>query len=208
VTIYLDDKRRVVADLLNKLQHAIAGGPILMIGMGKLAEGGEWPMALVEIAVALGVFVTFALEVHAAKKHSGKHQPVGWFDLAAGILLIFEAFHGHHVKPGYLRPQFLAGVTTLGLGLFHARLHALQKRRRYVRLDETGLEIRVSRFRRFSVAWAELASVDLAGSKAIFHRNDGGRHTFRLNLLHNRDEVRKGIADHARAAGVPAETLS
>jgi hypothetical protein len=50
--------------------------------------------------------------------------------------------------------------------------------------------------------------VDLAGSKAIFLRNDGRRQTFRMNLLNNRDEVRRGIANHARAAGVPAETLS
>jgi hypothetical protein len=208
VTIYLDDKRWVAADLLSKLQHLSSGVPMLMIGVGKLADEAERPMAALEIAVALGVFVTFAMEVYAAKNHSASHSPVGWFDLAAGILLIFEAFHGHHVKPGYLRPPFFAGIVTLVLGLLHGRFHAFKKRRRYLKLDESGLEIRASRFRRISLAWADLASVDLAGSKAIFHGNDGRRHTFRLNLLNNRDEVRKGIAEHARAAGVRSETIS
>jgi hypothetical protein len=133
---------------------------------------------------------------------------VSWFDLAAGGLLLFEAFSGHHNKPGYLRPQFLSGVVTLGLGLLHGRLHTFRQNRRYVKLDEAGVEIRTSRFRRFSLAWADVSSVDMAGTKAVFLRNDGRRHSMRLNLLSNEAEVRRGIAEHARAAGVLAERVS
>jgi hypothetical protein len=202
VIVHLDDHRWKVADLVSKLQHVTAGVPLLLVAAAKLADEAERPMALVEIAIVAGVLVTFARDVHAARKHHGAHSSIGWFDIAAGILLIYEAFHGVHHKPGYMRPQFLSGVVTLGLGVFHGRLKAIQRRRRYVKVDENGLEYRASRFRRLRLQWAELASVDVTGNKAVFVRSDGRRHAFRLNLLANHDEVRKGIAEHARAAGV------
>ena len=203
--LHLDDHRWKIADLVSKLQHVTAGVPLLLVALGKLGEEAERPMALVEIAIVMGVLVTFARDVHAARKHHGAHSSIGWFDIAAGILLIYEAFHGAHHKPGYLRPQFLSGVVTLGLGLLHGRLKAIHHRRRRIELDDRGLDIRVSRFRRLSLAWADLDSVDVSGNKAIFVRKDGRRHTFRLNLLANHDEVRKGIAEHARAAGVTTQ---
>src|SRR5207248_681459 len=104
-------------------------------------------MAILEVVIAAVVLIAFARELRAAAKHAPSHSAIGWFDLAAGIMLLYEAFHGVHHKPAYLRPQFLAGVVTLGLGLVHGRLHAFRQSRRYVKLDETGLEIRTSRFR-------------------------------------------------------------
>jgi hypothetical protein len=130
-----------------------------------------------------------------------QHSPFGWFDLAAGGLLIFEAFHGAVHKPGYMRPQFLSGVVTICLGLAHGKLAGIQERRRYVKLDETGVEFRLARFRRLHIPWKEVVSVDLVGNHAVFERPNG-RHKVRLNLLHNAEEVRHGIAEHARAAGV------
>jgi len=46
------------------------------------------------------------IELRAAIRHSKHdaahgHPKVGWFDLAAGVLLIYEAFHGAHNKPVY-----------------------------------------------------------------------------------------------------------
>jgi hypothetical protein len=159
---------------------------------------------VVEILVATLVLAAFVRELRAELRahHGQTHSRFGWFDLAAGGFLIFEAFHGAVHKPGYLRPQFLSGVVTIGLGLFHERFHALQKRRRYLKLDEDGLEFRLTRFRRLTLRWEELTAVEVGGSVAIFHRSDGKRHRVRLNLLHNADEVRRGIAEHARAAGV------
>jgi len=207
VTIYLEDRRVHAADWIQKFQHLLAGVPLLMVGIGKLAEGSEISMALLEITIAFGVFVTFAKEAYTASKgrHAASHSPISWFDLAAGILLIFEAFHGHRVKPGYLRPQFLSGVVTLMLGLVHGRLHARRSRRRYLKLDESGLEFRNGPFRRFAFAWSDLASVDLAGKRAVFFRKDGGQRTLRLTHIINRGEVHQALTDHVRAAGLLAE---
>jgi hypothetical protein len=206
MVIYLEDKRLQAVDWMQKLQHVTAGGPLLIVGLQKLAEGdvGERPIALLEVAIALAVFVAFYREWRM-RKHAPSHTSIGWFDIAAAGLLMFEAFHGAIHKPGYLRPQFLSAVVTLGLGLLHGRLHHFKQRRRYVKLDDTSLEIRTSRFRRVTLQWKDLDSVDLSGGKAVFRRSDGRHHTFRLGWFHNSETVRKEIAGHAAAAGLLLE---
>ena len=59
-----------------------------------------------------------------------------------------------------LRPQFLAGVVTLAIGIFHARLHAFRNRRRYVKVDAHGMELVRPFFRKLSLPWADIHSVD------------------------------------------------
>lgn len=208
--IHLHDRRVQLADLVSKLQHASAGFPLLLVGLGKLGEEAERPIAILEITIAALVLGTFAREVWAARKHHhSSHSAIGWFDLAAAAMMMFEAFHGHHSgKPGYLRPQFFSGLATLVLALFHGRLHARNARRRYVKLDESGVEVRTGPFGKFALGWADLDRIHMAHDKAVFHRSDGKRHTIRLRMLGNHDEVRKHISEHARAAGVSMETIS
>jgi uncharacterized membrane protein HdeD (DUF308 family) len=208
--IYLEDKRREMAGWVQKLQHLIAGVPLFLVGLSKLTgEEAERPIAILELAVALGVFTAFAVELRAARRHAASgghaHSPVGWFDLAAGALLIFEAFHSPHVKPGYLRPQFLSGILTLIIGLSHGRLHSFHRRRHYLKLDDAGMEFRRAPFRRLTVPWTDLASVDLRKNEAILHRKDGRRHKIRLGRYRNIKALRQGLADHARAAGLLLE---
>jgi hypothetical protein len=184
-----------------KFQHLIGGVPLFIVGVSKLAgDAAERPVAILEIVVALGVFATFLKELRAATR--GAHLPVGWFDLAAGAMLIFEAFHGAHHKPGYLRPQFLAGVSTIGVGLFHARIHHFKKRRSYLKLDHDGLEFRRAPFRRLTVPWADLAKVELQQNQAILHRKNGRQHNISFKRFRNSKELRQGLADHAGPAGL------
>jgi hypothetical protein len=167
-------------------------------------------MALLEIAIAIVLFAAFIKEVRTARRHAakphGSHPGVGWFDLAAGALLIFEAFHGaHHGKPGYLRPQFLSGLVAIALGVFHSRIHHLHQRRRYLKVDDTGLEFRLPPFRKVSAQWSDVASVDLGPSHATLHLHDGSRRKIALGRFRNSDELRRGIADHAGPAGLLPE---
>jgi hypothetical protein len=207
VVIYLQDKRRQAAAWLQKIQHLIGGVPLLLSGVQNFADDAERPMAVVEIVIALLVLTAFIKETRDELRKRGEHHDsaFGWFDLAAGGLLIFEAFHGAHHKPGYLRPQFLSGVVTIGVGLFHGRLHHLMKRKRYLKLDEDGLEFRVTRFRHLRLRWEGLKSIDLSGSCASFERTDGRRHKVRLNVLHDSEKIKRAIAEHAASAGVPTQ---
>ena len=207
--IYLDDRRLQAADLVSKIQHVSGGIPLLTIGLQKISIGeSDWPIAVVEVILASVVLVLFLRDVRAFRRreaaHTKSHAAFGWFDMAVGALLMFEAFHGHHVKPGYLRPPFFAGVVTIGLGLFHGRFRAFQRRRRYVKFDPTGLEGRLGPFRRFSFAWTDLKSVETGQEQAVLIAKGGKRRTISLSRLNNGDAVRQAISDHARAAGLLA----
>jgi hypothetical protein len=98
-----------------------------------------------------------------------------------------------------MRPQFLTGIITIGIGLLHSRLHSMHQRRRYLKFDDTGMEFRVNRFRRLNIPWAQLASVDVTGDFAVFVMTGGRRHKVRLNLLHNADEVRDAISTQCQS---------
>jgi hypothetical protein len=206
VTIYLQRKPRPIAEWLPKVQHLIGGVPLLLDGVAKLGEQAERPMAIVEIAVATVVVAAFVKELRAhVRSHGHVHDSFGWFDLAAGGLLIFEAFHGARTKPGYERPQFFSGMATIALGVFHARLLAFKARRRYLKLHENGLEFRINRFRRVSIAWNDLARLDLAGPTAVFHLKSGRCQKLRLSVWQNADEVRRNLGEHASAARVETD---
>ena len=208
MTIYLDHKRRDIAGVVSKLQHAVAGFPLFTIALGKLREGHELPLAGLEMAIAVVVLGTFFIEMralihkHRNPGHEHKHAAVGWFDIAAAGMLIFEAFHGEHTKPGYLRPPFFSAIITLGMGLFHGKFHHARLKSRYLKMDEAGIECRPSRFRKFSVRWTDLATVKIADNKAVFQRKDGSAHSLGLRGLHNRSAVQKAIEEQARVAGL------
>jgi hypothetical protein len=207
--IHLQNRRVQAAGLLQKLQHALAGFPLLMLGIKRFSEEGEMPIAILEIGIAALVLGTFAREIYAAGKNHASHAKIDYFDLAAAAMMMFEAFHGHHGKPPHVTPQFYASLATTGIALFHGKLHERRLRRRYVKLDENGLEARTGRFhRRFSLTWAEVDRIQIARDKAVIHGTDGKSHTIGLRMLGNREEVRKHISEHALAAGVAMNTLS
>src|SRR5262245_49914069 len=95
-TIYLNDKRREVRQIVPKLQHAIAGVPLLFTAVEHLREGADRPIAVLELAIAIVVLGTFIQDLratlhHRRNPHAAKHPAIGWFDLAAGAMLMFEA---------------------------------------------------------------------------------------------------------------------
>src|SRR5215471_3374196 len=138
--IYLHDKRWQVVQWMPKIQHLVGGFPLLVGGIRKLGDESERPIAIVEIAVALVVLAAFVKELHAElRSYRHSHSPFGWFDLAAGGLLIFEAFHSPHNKAAYLRPQFVSGIATIAIGLLHGRLHSMHQRGRYLKFHDTGI---------------------------------------------------------------------
>jgi hypothetical protein len=206
VIVYLHHRRTVIADLAGKLQHAAAGIPLILVGLENFRSGGEWLTAVIELAIGSVVLVAFVADVRGALRHrenpDQSHSALGWFDLAASALLMFEAFHGEHHKPVYQRAPFVAGMVAIALGLFHGRFRHFVNRRSFLEMDELGVKCRTSPIGRFAVTWSDLAGLDLSAEKAVFRRNNGREHVLTLRGLSNREAVRAAIEKHGRGMGL------
>ena len=105
-------------------------------------------------------------------------------------------------KPFYARPAFLLGIATGLVGLFYARLAALSWKRGEIHLDETGVRARLSRFRRFSVTWAELRDIRVTDS-AIVLSTATESHRVPLWRYRNAAEIRAAFAQRDMVRALP-----
>jgi hypothetical protein len=208
ITIVLDDKRRHLGLWWQKLQHAVGGVPLLMAGVHRLQlpGGREDVLALAEIVVAGVLLVLLARDLRsevAAKRrpdvplsahghtHTLAHGGPDWFDVVAGALLIIEAAHSVHPggKPIYEHATFALGVATATIGLLHGKIAQLSWKRREIRLDENGVHARVSRLRRFTVAWTDVRDIRVSAASITIDTPTGSR-TIPLGRYRNASEIR------------------
>jgi hypothetical protein len=213
ITIVLDDRRRRLALWWQKLQHAVGGVPLLIAGVHRLqTPGGGWDLlAIAEIVVAAVLLVLLArdlradtstapraLATDAPHAHAAAHVHGGpdWFDIVAGALLILEAVHSAHPggKPFFARPAFFAGVATAIVGVLHARLARLSWKRREIHLDASGVRARTSRFRHFSVEWADVRGIAITDSAIVLDTTKGS-HRIALRLYRNADDIRAAFRE-------------
>jgi hypothetical protein len=137
------------------------------------------------IAIASGVCVAFFQELRAEFRHSAgdpgtaSHPSFGWFDLAAGVLLMLKRST-------------------------HARNRCVPSP--HLRLPRSPPLHQIGPLRRLTLRWAELASIDLSETKVVFHWTDGRRHSIRLSWFRNADAARRAVADHPAAAALLVES--
>lgn len=204
ITIPLDDKRRQIGAWWQKLQHVIGGAPLLVAGINRLEAGGEGRLfAIAEIIVSIVLLAMFTRELRAAaaaklgkaeRAKAHEHSGPDWFDVAAGVLLILEAIRSVHPggKPLYQHALLYTGAVTLLTGLAHGPLANLSRKRRFIRIDDTGLHVRLSRFRRFDIASPDLIEMQLHEDAAVLV-SDSGRHVIPLSRYGNATEIRAAL---------------
>ena len=211
VTISLDDKRKKVGVWWQKFQHVIGGAPLLFAGVHRLetpGEGRHW-LAIAEIAIAALLLVLFVRDVRAeavarvrnsalAEPYTRPHTHKGpeWFDVVAGALLIVEAVLSMHPgsKPLYQHALLYLGLTTVLTGLAHGTLANLSWKRRFIRVDDGGLHVRLTRFKKFDVDWTEVIDIRLGERNAIVVTK-GGSHTIPLSRYLNARDITTALAD-------------
>ena len=217
VTIRLDDTRRNLAAWWPKVQHVIGGAPLLMAGVHRIsAPGGQGDLfAIAEIILAAVLLVMFARDLRAeamrrvsksVRREPTHHAHVGpeWIAVLAGVRLILEAVHPAHPggKPLYERANFYLGAVTLLTGLAYGFLATLAWKNRFVRIDDAGVYIRLSRFRKFDVAWPDLIDVEFHDDAVVIH-STSGRRLIPLGRYGNateiRDTIRESLAQRALA---------
>ena len=211
VTISLDDKRRKLGVWWQKLQHVIGGVPLLLAGVDRLqapSRGGHW-LAIVEIVMATLLLALFVRDARAealvrmknrslAEPFTRPHVHKGpeWFDVTAGALLIVETVLSMHPgsKPLYEHALLYLGLSTVLTGLAHGQLTSLSWKRRFIRVDDAGLHVRLSRFSKFDVDWTDVIDIRLGERNAIVVTKSGS-HTIPLSRYLNARDITDALAD-------------
>jgi hypothetical protein len=217
ITIPLDDKRRQIGAWWQKLQHVIGGAPLLVAGINRLkAPGGEGRLfALAEIVVSIVLLAMFARDLRAAaaakmgkseRAEAHEHSGPDWFDVLAGLLLILEAIRSVHPggKPLYQHALLYTGLVTLLTGLAHGPLTNYSRKRRFIRIDDAGLHVRLSRFRKFDIVSPDLVEMQLHEDAAVFV-SKRGRHMIPLSRYGNASEIRAALKEWHDGRTLPRE---
>lgn len=203
LVVPLHSRRRRRGLLAQRLQHVIAGAGLFFSGMQSLtagAEGLELALAVAGMVTAGLLIVAFAREVRgAAGTHAHPAHPrhaVDWTDIFAAAMLFAEAAEKWHLRGHIWRPETLAAVATLGVGLFHGRLAARTERRRALRVSPNRLVIgaRHKFGREFSAAWDEIADITVTDRDAVIRTHHGKERRLNLADLDNAPAVRDALA--------------
>jgi len=220
VTIQLDDKRRNLATWVQKAQHVIGGAPLLLAGISRISAPGAHGdlFAIAEIIVAAVLLVMFARDLRAEaltrvskpELHEPPHRAHAgpeWIAVLAGVLLILEAVHSGHPggKPLYERANFYLGAVTLLSGLAHGFLSMLAWKHRFIRIDDAGVHVRFSRFRKFDVAWPDLIDMEFHDDAVLIH-SKSGRRLIPLGRYGNATEIRDTLREAFARRALPGAT--
>jgi hypothetical protein len=130
-------RRRAVAKVLMKVQHAVPGTVLIQEGIHSIREGVEgWHrlLAVSEIVVCAAVFISLARALpQLARDVRSKtvphiHMGIDWVDIFLGGMLFTEAWakyldHGH-----VARPTVLLGIVMIVYGIWGGKYIAWKNR--------------------------------------------------------------------------------
>jgi hypothetical protein len=95
-------------------------------------------------------------------------------------MLSVEAYAKYHATGHIPRPIIVLALAMLVIGLAHGRLAAWGDRRRELRVSAEGIRVPGKQFRRMTLTWAEVASIEVDDRWASV-TSTGGR-TIRIDL--------------------------
>lgn len=196
-TIFIDAHAMRRHERLSALKECLAAVLLLQVGWKDVTSSGLTVLAAVDLAVGISVLGVAAVELKRAKKFGSW---VRWFDIAVGGLMALEgatlAAEGHH-HAGLIYGYYVLGIAYVLIGVFHKQLG----RRRYVRLDDDGVQVRMTPFRRFRLLWPDISRmVGHKDSIEVFAR--GGRYEIDRRYVPNLDEIRELMLERASGRGI------
>jgi hypothetical protein len=156
--LYLRSRRAERMKRVQVVQHLFAAVLLIITGWDHLGHGRVLPY----FEVAAGA-ILIAAAIREKVRHT--HSRVGWLEIAGAAMLTVEAFakldQRHHLLfyiLGFVQPAVL-----LAFGVFDVQI----ARRRYLKADEHGLELRTRLFWWKRVPWEGLRTYRI-GEKALF----------------------------------------
>ena len=195
------------AIFVQKLQHAVPSIVVLSDGLDHLshAAGLDWWLGAVEVGVSLLVMGSVVRGVRELVKHTAKsehdvhiHHGIDWVDICLAAMLSVEAYAKYHATLHIPRPTILLAVTMLTVGLTHGRLAKFGDRRRQLRVSADGISVPGRQFRRMTLTWAEVGSIDIDDRWAVVTATNGREQRINLRDVLRPNAVRDALAS-ARA---------
>ena len=197
-TIFIDAHAMRRHERVSALKECLAAVLLLEAGRQTLSDEGFTVLAAIDFTVGLFVLAIAALELARAKKVGSW---VRWFDIAAGGLLVLagrtlgsEGRHDETLMDAY----YGLGVLYVLAGVFHRQLGW----RRYVRLDDDGIRVRMTPLRRFRLAWQDISRVVGHSDSIEVFAGREGRYEISRAYIPNLDEIRDLILERASGRGI------
>ena len=174
---------------------------------------GVDPFVVLNVAAAAALAVAVLRGVVQARKHhDAASAGTNLLGVAGGLAAVVEGIqrlHAANFTPG--RPHFALGVFTVFAGLATATIALLMERlelSRALRITEDGVRMRLGKFRRFSIPWADITELQLGDRDARLVRANDRPGVIPLARLVNRVEVCDALANAARVRGIPVTEQS
>lgn len=168
---------------VQKLQHAIPSVVVLGDGLEHLSHkphGAELALGVFEVVASLLVMGSVVRGIRqlrtrtsAAQADHAGHRGVDWIDIFIGVMLSVEAYAKYHATHHIPRPTILLAFTMISIGLLHGRLAAWGDRRRQLRVGPEGISVPGRFFRRLTLDWAEVASIETDDRATVVTAIDG-----------------------------------
>jgi hypothetical protein len=199
LVVPLHSRRRQRAAIGQKLQHLIPAAGLLFGGAQSLIAGVEgFERVLAALGIVTSVLLMSAFGRHVrSMRESDPHAKHGidWMDIWAAGVLFAEAAEKWRLRGHIWRPETLAALATLGIGLFHGRLAASKERRRSLRVSGTALSIggRFRWSRPFIARWEEITGIEIGGRDATVRTRNGRSRALNLDDLENAADVRAAL---------------
>ena len=210
---------------VQKLQHAIPSVIVLLDGLEHLSHnprGAELALGVVEVVAAVLVMGSVFRGVRALRRRLATphedadhaHHGVDWIDLCIGVMLAVEAYAKYHATHHIPRPTILLAITMLAIGLSHGRIAAWGDRKRRLLVTPDGISIPGRFFRRTTLSWAEVESIEMDDRAAVIKAIDGRSKRIDLSDVLQPKAVRDALmsaqtlldeARHASSASIESQ---
>jgi hypothetical protein len=109
----------------------------------------------------------------ADEDHRHVHHGPDWIDIFIGAMLSVEAYAKYHATAHIPRPTILLAVVMLVIGINHGKLAAWGGRRHQLRVGPEGISVPRRFFRRLTLPWADVESIEMDDRAAVVKAADG-----------------------------------
>ena len=168
---------------IQKLQHAVPSIVVLGDGIDHLSHGGaalDLGIGVAEVGVSLLVIGSVIRGFREMRKQTAQadhdvhpHHGVDWIDICLGAMLSVEAYAKYHATGHIPRPTLLLAFAMFTIGMLHGVIAKKGDERRQLRVSSDGIVVPGRPFNRMTLAWAEVASIDVGDRWATITATDG-----------------------------------